>query len=181
MDSTNRPDVERYLLADWETIAREHGPMAFNTAWRILGHVQDSEDAVQEALLDALRIFRADQVSNWGGLLRHLATCRALDRLRGHPPSQPLVAETLSPVASQPENVAIERELARRLRTAVVKLPHRQASVFSLRYFGEMSNSEIAETLQIRVDAVAVALHKARAKLKRLLDVEETHPARKKS
>ena len=78
----------------------------------------------------------------------------------------------------QPERAAIERELAERLRAAVAQLPDREASVFSLRYFGEMSNTEIAETLEISADAVGVALHKARAKLKEALGVNETNRTR---
>ena len=31
-------------MTDWDRIVREHGPMVFGTAWRILGHVADTED-----------------------------------------------------------------------------------------------------------------------------------------
>ena len=64
-------------MTDWELIVREHGRMAFDTAWRILGHNDDTEDAVQDALVDALRLHRQQPIANWGGLLRHLATRRA--------------------------------------------------------------------------------------------------------
>lgn len=158
-------------MTDWELIVREHGRMAFDTAWRILGHVDDTEDAVQEALVDALRLHRRQPVANWGGLLRHLATRRALDRLRRRKRLQPLDDRHTSSDAA-PEEVATARELASRLRAAVAELPDREASVFSLRHFGEMSNTEIAEVLGISTDAVGVALHKARARLKRLLPVE---------
>jgi DNA-directed RNA polymerase specialized sigma24 family protein len=56
--------------------------MAFDTAWRLLGHAADTEDAVQEAFLEAFRLHGRQQVCNWGGLLQHLATRRAIDRLR---------------------------------------------------------------------------------------------------
>ena len=167
-------------MADWESIVREHGPMAFDTAWCILGHVADTEDAIQEALLDAFRLHRRKTVKNWGGLLRCLVTRRALDRLRRRKPSDPLPNEALSPCVSQPQSAAVEQELADRLRTAVAKLPEQQASVFSLRYFGEMSNTEIAKMLKISTDAVGVALHKARAGLKKMLGVEQNSHERSK-
>ncbi len=159
---------------DWEAIVRTHVPMAFDTAWRLLGHVADTEDAVQEALLDAFRLHGQRSVVNWGGLLRHLATRRAIDRLRKRCTTDPLPPEVptfeqASPECQQPEAVAVERELANRLRWAVAELPDREASVFSLHYFGEMANTDIAETLGISADAVGVALHKARKKLKELL------------
>jgi len=68
--------------------------------------------------------------------------------------------------------VAAERELAERLRWAIAELSDREASVFSLRYFGEMANSEIARTLGISTDAVGVALHQARKRLKELLGLQ---------
>ena len=57
--------------------------MAWTTAWRILGDAADAEDAVQDAFLDAVRLVRQGAVGDWGALLRRLATCRALDLLRG--------------------------------------------------------------------------------------------------
>jgi len=159
-------------LADWQEIVREHGPMAFDTAWRLLGNASDTEDAVQEALLDAFRLQRRQAIANWGGLLRHLATRRALDRLRKRRPLELLPSTALSPPGDRPDEQAIERELSQRLREALSILPDREASVFSLRYFAEMQNSEIAATLQISPEAVAAALHKARRKLQERLEVE---------
>jgi RNA polymerase sigma-70 factor (ECF subfamily) len=146
--------------------------MAVDAVWRLLGHAADTEDVVQEALLDAFRLHAAQPVDNWGGLVRHLATRRAIDRLRKRRAENlvPLGSfEISAPESGQPESVAVERELADRLRWAVAELPDREASVFSLRYFGEMSNGEIARTLGISTDAVGVALHKARTRLKDLL------------
>jgi RNA polymerase sigma-70 factor (ECF subfamily) len=159
-------------VTNWESIVREHGPMAFDTAWRILGNVADTEDAVQEALLGAFRLHQQQAVTNWGGLL---------SRLRKRKPILLLTDESLSPCGSQPEQAAAVRELADRLRAALAKLPRREATVFSMRYFGEMSNTEIAETLHISADAVGVALHKARTKLKEALCVKENEHGRSKT
>jgi RNA polymerase sigma-70 factor, ECF subfamily len=173
-------------LADWESIVRAHGPMAFDTAWRLLGHVADTEDVVQQALFDAFRLNGQQPVGNWGGLLRRLAVRRAIDRLRERrtvlpPPCEPLAFEPASRESEQPEAVAIERELAARLRLAVAALPDREASVFSLHFFGDMLNSDIAETLGISRDAVGVALHKARKRLKELLGLQKVTEGRSRS
>jgi RNA polymerase sigma-70 factor (ECF subfamily) len=149
--------------------------MAFRTAWRLLGHAADTEDVVQEALMDAFRLHVGQTVQNWGALLRQLATRRAIDRLRKRRAAVlvPLGnLEVTAPESQQPESVAAERELAERLRWAIAELPDREASVFSLRYFGEMANDEIAQALGISTDAVGVALHKARKRLKELLGLE---------
>ncbi len=163
---------------DCKSIVRTHGPMAFDTAWRLLGHIADTEDAVQEALLDAFGLHGRQSVVNWGGLLRHLAARRAVDKLRKRCtvdplPPEPPTFERAAPKSQQPEAVAIERELADRLRWAVARLPDREASVFSLHYFGDMTNGDIAETLGISAGAVGVALHKARKRLKELLGLQD--------
>ena len=70
------------MVTDWERIVRDHGPLVYGTAWRILGHAADTEDVVQEVFIEANRIRLTRTVRQWPGLLRRLAACRALDRLR---------------------------------------------------------------------------------------------------
>ena len=169
---------------DWESIVRTYAPLAFDTAWRLLGHAADTEDVVQEALLDAFRLHARQPVENWSGLVRQLATRRAIDRLRQRRAFVSAPVETfeiLAPESEQPESMAAERELAERLRWAITELSDREASVFSLRYFGEMANSEIARTLGISTDAVGVALYKARKKLQELLGLPARASGRPRS
>jgi RNA polymerase sigma-70 factor (ECF subfamily) len=154
---------------DWNRIVREHGPMVFGTAWRILGHAADAEDVCQEVFLQIHLLQQERPVRFWGALLRRLATCRALDRLRQRRSTVPIDGLALACPAEAPEEAAMEHELAARLRQAVAQLPEREGSVFCLRYFDDLSYQEIAETLNIRSGAVATALHKARTKLESLL------------
>jgi DNA-directed RNA polymerase specialized sigma24 family protein len=109
-------------------------------------------------------------VDNWGGLLRHLATRRAIDGCEsaGNGALSPAHSGAAS---DRPESAAIEGELADCLRVAIRAASDREASVFSLRYFGEMSNNEIATTLSISVDAAAVAPTQGAHQLKELLKV----------
>src|SRR5262245_17387268 len=139
--------------------------MVFGTAWRILGHAADAEDVVQEAFLELHRLNGRWPVANWGALLRRLATCRALDRLRRRRATLPLDDLLLAGGDSGPEAAAIGHELADRLRREVAQLPGREGEVFCLRYFEEQSYQQIAQALDISTGAVAAALHKARAKL----------------
>ena len=46
-----------------------------------------------------------------------------------------------------PEAAAIEHELAERLRQAIAQLPDREAAVFCLRYFDDLSYQDIAKVL----------------------------------
>ncbi|MDP6445175.1 MAG: sigma-70 family RNA polymerase sigma factor [Pirellulaceae bacterium] len=166
-------------MTDWEGIVRTYGPLAFETGWRLLGNVADTEECVQDALFDAFRIYQRESVGNWGGLIRRLTSRRAIDRIRSRRPAETLDDDQLWASASdQPEQLAIERELAQRLRAALGSIPDQQANVFALHFFGEMSRTEIADAMDINENAVGVALHKARGKLRELLNEGRLSPTK---
>jgi RNA polymerase sigma-70 factor (ECF subfamily) len=161
-------DREVSTVIDWDRIVSAYGPMVFAAAYRILGHTADTEDVVQDVFLQAYRMQAEAPIRNWPGLLRRLAACRALDRLRRRRAVASLEADVPEDQAGPPE-VAVGNELAERLRDALSLLPPREGTVFCLRYFEDLTYSQIAEVLQISGSAVAVALHKARSRLETLL------------
>jgi RNA polymerase sigma-70 factor (ECF subfamily) len=159
------------VVTDWRRFVAEHGPMVFAAAWRVLAHTADVEDVVQEVFLEAYRLQQSQAVKHWPALLRRMAACRALDRLRRRrhdtaPDNLALVAQ-----APAPEDEAIGRELEKRLRQAIARLPQREAEVFCLRYFEQLAHDQIATLLGITSSAVSTALHKARTRLGALLSV----------
>jgi len=158
------------MSTDWNDIVRRHGPMVFGTAWRILGHAADAEDVVQQVFLEVFHLQKRQAVRHWGVLLRQIATRRSLDELRRRRAvttggESHLVELATGEKTPGPDAVAIGRELKQRLRDAISRLPEREAAVFCLRYFEDLSNTQIAQTLDVTPGAVATALHKARAKL----------------
>jgi len=122
-------------VADWDRIVREQGPLVYRTAWRILGHAADTEDVVQEVFLQAHQFVLSRPVRHWSGLLRRLAACRALDRLRQRRAVVSLDGLELASGGETPDEAAVSHELAERLRHAIAELPPREAEVFCLRYF----------------------------------------------
>jgi RNA polymerase sigma-70 factor (ECF subfamily) len=161
-------------MTDWDQMVRQHGPVVFRTAWRILGHAADAEDVVQEVFLQAFQVQQEEAVRSWESLLRRLAAYRALDRLRQRRASLPLEGLALASTAGSPEEAAVERDLANRLRDAIARLPPREAAVFCLRYFDDLTSQQISLTLGIQIGAVATALHKARQRLESML-IEPVH------
>jgi RNA polymerase sigma-70 factor (ECF subfamily) len=149
-------------VTDWEALVREHGRAVYATAFRILGHAAEAEETVQDVFLAALRARRT--VRLWPAWLRHVATRRALDRLRRRPPTQPLEGFDPATVVG-PADEAAGNELAEQLRAALARLPPREAEVFCLRFLDDLSNQQIADALGLAPGAAGVALHRARAKL----------------
>jgi len=162
-------------MVDWDRILEQHGPMVWRTAYRLLRSAEDAQDCLQETFLSALKIWRREGVKNWPGLLRHLATARALDRLR----QRTRQAERRGPIGdltalsgncTNPAHTVEAAELTGRLRNALAQLPTRQAEVFALRFLEDMSYREIGKTLGLRTNAVGVLLHEARERLRVLLN-----------
>src|SRR5262245_42165193 len=164
-------------MSDWEAIVREHGPAVLRAAWRVLRDVQEAEDVAQEVLLE-LYTTRPEAPAADPGLLRCMAVRRALDRLRRRRVGVSVDGLAVPDPGGGPEAEAVGRELADRLQAGVARLPPRQAEVFCLRFLNELSYDEIAAGLGIRREAVAVALHEARARLRAHLGVslEGTRP-----
>jgi len=157
------------VATNWTRLVREHGPLVFQTAWRILGHAADAEDVVQDVFLQMHQWEQTRPVRSMPGLLRRMATCRALDRLRQRKATVPLPDLPQEGENHLPEVGVLEQELHDRLRQAISELPQREAEVFCLRYFEDLSYQDIATELGIRSGAVAAALHKARLKLEAAL------------
>jgi RNA polymerase sigma-70 factor (ECF subfamily) len=162
-------------MVDWDDLVREHGATVFGIAWRILGHAQDAEDVSQEVFAQASRQSNGIPVVCWPGLLRRMTTCRAMNALRRRRITIPLDCTELTRVKDDPQAIAAGHELEARRRAALAKLAPREAEVFYLRYFEDLSYREIAETLGISATAASTALYQARSRLEKLL----TQPAKR--
>ena len=161
-------------MTDWGTVVERHSPMVWKTAFRLLNNDTDASDCVQETFLAALEVVRKEPVRDWSRLLAHLCTCRALDQLRRRMRDtkrhdQSVDSSELASAEIGPEQKAEQNELSDRLRIAVTKLPDQQAEVFCLRYFNGMSYRQIAGEIGIQKSAVSVSLHRARIRLRELL------------
>jgi len=160
-------------MQDWPKIVSEQGPLVWRTAYRLLGNHADTADCFQETFLAALEVSRRQPVRNVTGLLVRLATSRAIDRLRQRsrrerPMGSGTAAETCA--AGDPADQAQDQELVGQLRAAIGQLPEQEAKVFCLRYLNELSYRQIARELSIGINAVGVALFRAKAKLREALD-----------
>jgi len=168
-------------MTDWSEILSQHGQVAWQTAYRLLGNHADAADCFQKTWLDAWKLSRREPIGNWSALVRRLATARALDLLRSRyrhtNRNEPLVdPSTVVGPQVGPQEQAEEAELAERLRVALAELPNRQAEVFCMRWLDEMSYQQIGWRLDLDTNAVGVLLHRARKRLRELLGSTAPEP-----
>src|SRR5687768_7850145 len=115
-------------MTDWPRLVATHSEIVWKTARRLLGTEADVADCFQEAFVAAFEFSRHQPVQNWPGLLVHLTTKRALDRLRKRQHSRATQlpeTEASQPVCRQPppSAVAEENELLHELRSGLAGLP----------------------------------------------------------
>lgn len=174
-------------MIDWDRIVEEDGPAVWRICWRLLCHRADAEEAFQEAFIAAVELSRREPLATPRAVLQHLATARAIDKLRARqrrrnrhePVDDERLNEESAPGVS-PSQSAIAGELSEALRRALVDLPEKQAECFTLHAIEGWSYQEIAQRLSISIDHVGVLIHRARAKLKKSLagyDRVEPQPA----
>jgi RNA polymerase sigma-70 factor, ECF subfamily len=161
-------------MPDWPEIIEREGGAVWRTAYRLLGNRADADECFQEAFLAALEVSRREPVRDWGALLCRLAAARAVDRLRRRYRRREdgSVADwdALTGSAPLPSQGAEDAERAESLRAALAGLPPNQAEALCLHHLEDWSYRQIAGHLAISVDAVGVLLHRARRRLRELLE-----------
>jgi RNA polymerase sigma-70 factor (ECF subfamily) len=162
-------------MPDWHEILERDGPSAWRTAYRLLGNRADADECFQESLLAALEVSRREEVQHWRALLQRLATARAVDLLRQRRRRGTFVPvadwDALHGPAPAPSQGAEDAELVERLRAALARIPPMQAQAFCLHGLEGWNYREIARHLAVSTNAVGVLLHRARERLRKLLDV----------
>ena len=145
----------------------------------------DAEDLAQEIFSKVAKHLDGFEgrakLSTW---IYRIATHTALDRLRsaGHRSIEIPLMEELdrahSPngvpphTASEPLAQVIHSEMNDCIRQQVDKLPSKYRTVMVLSSLEELKNREIAEILEISLEAVKMRLHRGRAMLKEILEKE---------
>jgi RNA polymerase sigma-70 factor (ECF subfamily) len=186
--SDRTPDNELAALAAagnaraFEAIMRRHNRLLFRTARSILRSDAETEDAVQDAYLNAWRAlgsFRDDaKLSTW---LVRIVMNEALKRVRrrgsnvvkfdaGLPcaDSQP-EAGMEADHDQQPDLAASRAEMRRLMESRIDELPELFRTVFMLRAVEEMSVEEVSAALGIPEATVRSRFFRARAQLRESL------------
>jgi RNA polymerase sigma-70 factor, ECF subfamily len=141
-------------------------------AYRV-GDGAEAEDLTSETFERALR-YRDSYDSKRGEPVAWLIGIarRCIEGARLRP-------ESLAEAVETADTIDVEAETVERLTLAqaVDRLDERDRELIALRYGSDLSARQIGELLDLRTNAVEVALHRALARLRKLLEGEDTAQA----
>ncbi len=160
----------------FEELYRRHSPRLYNLAYRMSGTAADAEDLLQEVFLQAYRKlpgFRGE--SALGTWLYRLATNLCLDHVRSRQARAGKLTNSLDdpdagvpPVtAREPVDLVVNRV---DLERAIAELPPSYRAAFILHDVEGFEHREVAGLLDIAEGSSKSLVHKARLRLRTLLE-----------
>lgn len=172
--------AKRGDVTAFEEVVHLHERRVYGIAWRLLGRVEDAQDAAQEVFLRLYRsIARIDPGRPLAPWLDRVTVnvCRDLGRRRKR--RQRLSSVSLDEIqqehgaepedpAAGPERRAGSREEHRWLLDALATLPEKERAAIVLRDLQGLPTAEVAEALGSSPVTVRTQISRARLKLHRL-------------
>lgn len=152
-----------------ERLFADHKELVFRAAYRVTGNSSDAEDVLQTVFLRLLRSPQLPEIHHLRAYLHRAAVNAALDLLRARKDSQNLPLEDQPEIAGTTSAATRQEsgELRDWLRHALARLDPKWAEMFVLRFIEDYNNREIARMMKTSAAAVAVALHRTRAQLRK--------------
>jgi RNA polymerase sigma-70 factor, ECF subfamily len=139
----------------------------YNLCYRMLGDGAEAEDAAQETFWRAYQnLRRYDSQRSFITWLLSIAAHYCIDqqRKRKHPvfPIDEYMEETAPDPAPNPERAVYQLMEDQVLHKLLAQMAPQDRAVLVMRYWHEMSEEEISESLNMTVSAVKSRLHRAR-------------------
>jgi len=171
--SQNLEDVEllaRFAKGDRtaaQVLTARLAPFVFTQAFRMLGDRAEAEDVTQDSLL---RLWRAApdwqpgqaKVTTW---LYRVTSNLCIDKLRRRKRHSGEELPEMPDDRPDMERHLQDRARAQALRTALGDLPDRQKQAMVLRHLEGLSNPDIAQIMQISVEAVESLMSRGKRSL----------------
>lgn len=166
------PDTAGHRAAAFETLYRTHARRIYSLAYRFVGNQPDAEELVQEIFLLAHRRLgsyrREAALSTW---LHRLAVNRCLDHVRSrHARQTALTTELDDDPTARGSRADADPVTRLALERAILALPDGYRMTFVLHDIEGYDHREVAALLGIAVGTSKSQLHKARLRLRTLLN-----------
>ena len=162
----------------FDELVKRYENKVYRLAFKILRHEDDAGEALQDAFMSAykgLKNFKSDSTfSTW---LYRVATNAALMKYRKRRDGHVSLEQSQSydedadrleipDWSALPDEDLLTGELDEILAEGLSRLPDELREVFVMRDIEELSNSDVADRLQLTVPAVKSRLHRARLQLR---------------
>lgn len=164
--------LRKKMLNFTELVKRYQEPLYWHLRRLVVNH-EDARDLLQESLLQAWQ--KLDSIRDEGAVRSWLykiathAAYRHLHRNRIHPLSTEELSNMLLERLQGGSYVDYEVEGLLRFQQAILTLSEQQRTVFTLRYYDEMSYEEIARVIDSTAQSCRVAYHNATKRIQTYL------------
>jgi RNA polymerase sigma-70 factor (ECF subfamily) len=168
--------IARAKLGDldaFDQIMRLHQKQVLMTALRLLGNMEDAQDAAQETFLRLYKgLHRLPDVLEMKSWLYRVTVnvCNDLHRQRGRRKTEPLTGPEPASSQPDPERAWSEVERGRLVEMALKTLPEKERAAVVLRDVQGLSTREVAGILGSSEVTVRSQISVARGKLKKFTD-----------
>lgn len=159
----------------YEMLVQPYEPIAFRTAYLITRDESEAADAAQDALLRAYNALKSFELGRpFRPWLLRIVTTQSLNRLQSAQRRARMTERftqqvVMSEGEPSTERIVAERERNARLAEAVRRLSGDEQALITLRYFLELPEAEVAETLRIPKGTVKSRTHRTLAKLRAII------------
>ncbi|MGA2773726.1 MAG: sigma-70 family RNA polymerase sigma factor [Bryobacteraceae bacterium] len=159
-------------LAAFELLMWQYERLVLVTALRLLGVLEDAQDASQEVFLRLYRnLNKVGTSGNLSGWLYRVTVNVCHDAHRKRRVSAPVEdAAGLPALGADPQRTAIETERRRALEMSLRMLPEKERAVLVLRDLEGLSTEEVARVLGTTEATVRSQISKARVKVRDFLE-----------
>jgi RNA polymerase sigma-70 factor, ECF subfamily len=150
-----------------------YGGLVYGIALKILQNPQEAEDLTQEIFLALWRNVNYNP-EHFARYLVTMTRSRAIDKLRSRSRNLKLLerwsqTEQHETFSSTPFENACDQERSQHLRSALEQIPQQQRQVLEMAYDEGLSQSEIAQKLDIPLGTVKSRIRQGLLKLKQIL------------
>lgn len=152
-----------------------YGAVVYGLALKILKDAQEAEDLTQEVFVNLWHNNTYNPAR--GSLSNYLVVVtrsRAIDKLRSRTSRRKFLERWRHTTNTQPFSLSASEQIdiwdtSQHVRAALSKLPERQRQILEMAYFQDLSQSEIAKTLDIPLGTVKTSARQALKKLREIL------------
>jgi RNA polymerase sigma factor (sigma-70 family) len=140
----------------------------YRLSLRLLGRVEEAEDSVQDALVKLWN--RREELNNYSSIEAFAMVITknlCLDRIRSKSfQTERLNNQQLPTVRHNPEELLEKNDFAAFVRKIIESLPEQQKAIMHMRDIEGLEYEQIAEVMELNINAVRVNLSRARKKVR---------------